>query len=333
MFEGLTKKLADLKSISIPIEPDQKGYIDKQCPSDSCKFLFKVHAEDWANLFKDEAVWCPMCRCEAPSREWYTIAQVEHAKNQALNFLEGEIHNALVSGAEKFNRQQSKSNFVTISMVVQGGIVQTSIIPAMAAEVMQLEVCCESCCSRYAVIGNAFFCPACGHNSVTQNYSDALKKIQVKRDSLEVIRRAMIESMGKDEAETTCRSLLESCISDGIVAFQRFCEGLYVDFGEPPFNTFQRIGHGSELWRRAIGYGYEDWLGIDDLNALKVLYQKRHILGHNDGVVDARYILKSGDMSYKEGQRIVISDKDITNLLAYLDKLGDKLKCACRNAE
>lgn len=330
MFEDLTKKLSDLKSISIPMESDQKGYIDKQCPSESCKFLFKVHAEDWINLFKDEAVWCPMCRYEAPSKEWYTIAQVEHAKSQALKFLEVQIHNALVSGAEKFNRRQSKSNFVTISMVVHGGMVQTSIIPAIAAEEMQLEVRCESCFSRYAVIGSAFFCPACGHNSVTQNYSDALKKIQVKRDSLEVIRRAMIESIGKDEAETTCRSLLESCISDGIVAFQRFCEGLYVDFGEPSFNAFQRIDHGSELWRRAIGYGYEDWLGIEDLNALKVFYQKRHILAHNDGVVDAQYILKSGDISYKEGQRIVISNNDITNLLSYLDRLGDKLKFACR---
>jgi len=333
MFEDLTKKLTDLKPISIPIEPDQKGYIDKQCPSEGCKFLFKVHAEDWANHFKDETVWCPMCRCEAPSTDWYTLAQIEHAKNQALNFLKGEIHNALVSGAEKFNRQQSKYNLVNITMSVRGGIVQTSIIPAMAEEVMQLEVSCESCCSRYAVIGNAFFCPACGHNSVTKNYSDALKKIQVKRDSLEIIRRAMIESTGKDEAATMCRSLLESCILDGIVAFQKLCEGLYVDFGTSPFNAFQRIDEGSELWRKAIGYSYVDWLGTEDLNALKVLYQKRHILAHNDGIVDVRYLLKSGDVSYTEGQRIVISNQDITNLLAYLDRLGNKLKSACRNVE
>lgn len=323
------KKLNSLKSVSIPLEADEKGYIDKQCPSTDCEFLFKVHADDWANIFKDEAVWCPMCRHEAPAKQWYSIAQVEHAKEQALKLIKGEIHNALMSGAEKFNRRQPKNGLITMSMKVQGGRVQTSVIPAKAAEEMQLEIQCEVCNSRYAVIGNAFFCPACGHNSVTRNYSDALKKIQVKRDSLEIIRQALIESTGKDEAEVTCRSLLESCISDGVVAFQKFCEGLYVEYGEPPFNAFQRLEHGSELWEKAIGHGYGDWLSPGELKGLKILYQKRHILAHNDGLVDAQYVKKSADDMYKDGQRIVVSERDIRELLTYLDKLGNALKVAC----
>lgn len=329
MFEDVLKKLNSLKSVSIPLEADEKGYIDKQCPSEDCEFLFKVHADDWTNIFKDKAVWCPMCRHEAPAKQWYSIAQVEHAKEQALTVVKGEIHNALVSGAEKFNRRQPKNSFITMSMKVQGGKVQTSVIPAKAAEEMQLEIQCEVCNSRYAVIGNAFFCPACGHNSVTRNYSDALKKIQVKRDSLGIIRQALIETTGKDEAEVTCRSLLESCISDGVVAFQKFCEGLYVDYGEPPFNAFQRLDQGSELWEKAIGHGYGDWLGPGELKGLKILYQKRHILAHNDGLVDAQYIKKSGDDMYKDGQRIVVSERDIRELLTYLDKLGSALKAAC----
>lgn len=328
MFEDLLKKLDSMKSVSIPLEADEKGYIDKQCPSEDCEFLFKVHADDWTKIFKDEAVWCPMCRHEAPANQWYSIAQMEHAKEQALKVFKGEIHNAMVSGAEKFNRRQPGNGFITMSMTVQGGRVQTSVIPARAAEEMQLEIQCEVCNSRYAVIGNAFFCPACGHNSVTRNYADALKKIQVKRDNLEIIREALIGSVGKDKAEVTCRSLLESCISDGVVAFQKFCEGLYTDFGEPPFNAFQRLDQGSDLWEKAIGHGYTDWLGSDELTGLKVLYQKRHILAHNDGLVDAKYIKKSGDGTYKEGQRIVVSERDIGELLVYLDKLGSALKDA-----
>lgn len=330
MFEDVLKKLNNLKSVSVPLEADEKGYIDKQCPSEDCEFLFKVHADDWSNIFKDEAVWCPMCRHEAPATQWYTIAQVEHAKEQALKLVKGEIHNALVSGAERFNRQQPKNTFITMTMNVQGGRMQTSVIPAKAAEEMQLEIQCEKCNSRYAVIGNAFFCPACGYNSVARNYSDALKKIQVKRDSLGIIRQALIESTGKDEAEVTCRSLLETCISDGVVAFQKFCEGLYDDFGEAPFNAFQRLEQGSELWEKTVGHGYSDWLSPDELQGLKVLYQKRHILAHNDGLVDAQYIKKSGDVTYKEGQRIVVSERDIGELLGYLDKLGHALKASCQ---
>ncbi|MCG7947315.1 MAG: hypothetical protein N0C84_13310 [Candidatus Thiodiazotropha taylori] len=75
MFDELLKELKRLeqtKSISIPVEIDEKGYADRQCPAENCEFLFKVHEEDCKNIFKDEAVWCPMCRHEAPADKWYT---------------------------------------------------------------------------------------------------------------------------------------------------------------------------------------------------------------------------------------------------------------------
>lgn len=110
MFEDLIKQLQALngRSISVPIETDEKGYIDKQCPSEQCEFLFKVNKEDWSNLFKDEAVWCPMCRHEAPADQWFTIEQAEHAKSEAMTVVKGEINKALRSGAQKFNRTQPR---------------------------------------------------------------------------------------------------------------------------------------------------------------------------------------------------------------------------------
>lgn len=64
MFEDLIKEMErmDGQSVSVPIESDEKGYIDKQCPSEDCEFIFKVNRDDWSNIFKDEAVWCPLCR-------------------------------------------------------------------------------------------------------------------------------------------------------------------------------------------------------------------------------------------------------------------------------
>ncbi len=116
MFKDLIKefKRLDGQLISVPIECDEKGYVDKQCPSEECEFLFKVYEEDWRNIFKDEAVWCPLCRHEAPSDQWFTIEQVEHAEAEALAVVQGKIHNALRSGAQRFNRRQSKNSFVSI---------------------------------------------------------------------------------------------------------------------------------------------------------------------------------------------------------------------------
>lgn len=334
MFEDLIKEMERMngQSVSVPIESDEKGYLDKQCPSEDCEFIFKVSSEDWSNIFKDEAVWCPLCRHEAPADQWFTKEQVEHAKAEALAIVKGKINNALRSGAQKFNRSQPKNSFISMSMKVSGGTRRTQTIPAKAAELMQLEIQCESCTSRFAVIGSAYFCPACGYNSVTRTFSDSLRKIRAKKECIEVVRKALNESAGKDEAELTCRSIIETCISDGVVAFQKYCEGMYEPYGNAPFNAFQRIEQASDLWKTAIQKGFDAWLSGEEINTLKTLYQKRHLLAHNEGIVDSKYILKSGDTSYKEGQRIVISGRDIEFLVTILDKLGKAIEAECSNA-
>lgn len=331
MFEDLIKQLQGLngRSIPIPIQTDEKGYIDKQCPSPQCEFLFKVNEDDWSNLFRDEAVWCPMCRHEAPANQWFTIEQVEHSKSEALVVVKGEINNALRSDARKFNRSQSRNSFISMSMEVKGGTHRTYALPAKAADVMQLEIRCDNCSARFAVVGSAYFCPACGANSVVRTYHDSLRKIRAKKDSEEIVLQALTDAVGKDEAELTCRSLRETCLSDGVTAFQKYCEGLYEPFGKAPFNVFQRIDEGSELWHSAVSKGYESWLTAQELSSLKVLYQKRHILAHNDGIIDQRYVEKSGDSTYKAGQRLVVSKGDIEVLLSLLDKLGSGLGGAC----
>lgn len=334
MFENLMKtlkKIEQTKQVSIPIEVDDKGYIDKQCPSEECEFIFKVNEDDWRDVVKDESVWCPFCRHEAPADQWFTLDQIEHGKSEVLSMIKGEMNNAMISDAKRFNRRQSKGGFISMSMKVSGGQKRTQPIPARAAEAMQLEITCEECSSRFAVIGSAYFCPACGHNSISRTFVDSLRKIKSKKDNISIIRSALIESVGKDEAEITCRSIVESCIIDGVVAFQKYCEGCYESFGKPPFNAFQRLKHGSELWESAIGEGYSDWLSSQELSALNVLFQKRHLLSHNEGMVDESYIKKSGDTTYKSGQRIVVSTGDIDFFVECLEKVTRSLDGAVEN--
>lgn len=331
MFKDLIKALEQMngQTVSVAIEADEKGYIDKQCPSEECEFIFKVNSADWSSIFKNEAVWCPLCRHEAPADQWFTKEQAEHAKAETLAVVQGTINNALRTGADKFNRRQPKNSFISMSMKVSGGPKRTHTIPAKAAELMQLEIQCESCTARFAVIGSAYFCPACGYNSVKRTFSDSLRKIRAKIQSVEVVRKALTESTGRDDAELTCRSIIETCISDGVVAFQKYCEGLYEPYGKASFNAFQRLDQASDLWKSAIGKGFEAWLASHEISVLKTLYQKRHLLAHNEGVVDSIYIQKSGDTTYKEGQRIVVSGDDIESLVNILDKLGKAIEAEC----
>ena len=48
MFEHLQRQLRDLsktKEITVPIEADADGFLDKECPSKKCLFQFSEHQQ------------------------------------------------------------------------------------------------------------------------------------------------------------------------------------------------------------------------------------------------------------------------------------------------
>lgn len=78
--------------------------------------------------------------------------------------------------------------------------------------------------------------------------------------------------------------------------------------------------------------GFDVWLSEEEIDLLRILYQKRHLLAHNEGIVDSKYIQKSGDRKYKEGQRLIVSANDIETLVTCLEKLSIGIEKACSNA-
>jgi hypothetical protein len=332
MFEKLLRELRSLdgQQVSVSIKSDEKGYVDKQCPAIDCEFQFKIKEDDWTTICRDEAVWCPMCGHSALAKSWFTKAQVTHAERQALSFIEWKLDGAMRADARDFNSQQAKNSFISISMKVGGGAHFSSFkIPAAASEAMQLEIACGKCACRFAVIGSAYFCPSCGHNSVDRVFDDSLRKIRAKKDNIEPIRNAIASVGKKDEAELTCRSIIESCLLDGVTAFQKCCEGLYASTNPAvaaPTNAFQRLSQGSDLWKARVGVAYADVLSGPEQARLTLLFQKRHILAHSDGIVDQRYVNQSGDTSYKVGQRIVVTAADVDDIVAHISKLITEIR-------
>lgn len=334
MFDNLLRELRALerRSITVPIDSDEKGYIDKECPSTNCEFQFKIKNEDWKNICRDEGVWCPMCGHAAPAKSWFTKAQVQHAERHAHRVIESTIDGAMRADARAFNGRQPRNSLISMSMKVGGAPHFTPHkVPAAASAAMELEIACEKCSCRFAVIGSAYFCPACGHSSVDRMFDDSLRKIRAKKDNVDVVRQAIAAVGGRDEAELMCRSLIESCLQDGVTAFQRCCEGLYASTAPAtpaPMNAFQRLAQGSELWQARVGVAYVDILGSSDLERLRRLFQKRHLLAHSDGIVDQRYINESGDSTYKVGQRITVSTSEVDGIVIGIGKLVAGLRSA-----
>lgn len=325
MFKNVLRSLEELKQVSIPIEADADGFIDRECPSEECLYQFKVHLDDWKNIVKDEVVYCPMCRKEAPSKSWFTKEQIEQGKQEALK----KVYNALDEGfredAREFNANQPRGGFISLRMKYENTNPPRIVMPIAALEEMEMKIKCVECNTRYAVLGSAFFCPSCGHNSAVETFDTSLGKIRTKIKAIDAIQ----EVMSKDESSIVSRHLLESSLLDGVVAFQRFCEVTFqlkcpgVNVG---FNAFQRLDSGSNYWKNSFNEGYEDWLSASEMRRLVIYFQQRHILAHSEGFVDQKYIDKSNDPTYKVGQRIVIKENNVLDFLGLLEKLSGKVK-------
>jgi len=315
MFENLIKKLEDITNemknienetnVSIPILPDSEGNIDKECPNEECLYSFKVNLEDWKNNRKDNSAYCPMCRHKAPENSWWDSDQLKNGKDQ----LAAHIRERLI------NAWSGKPN-------------QLNFLPIPAKEEMTLKIQCTECNSKYSVIGSAFFCPCCGFNCVERTLDESLKKVEIKLSNLEIIRKA-IELNSKDQAEVTCRSLIESALIDCVVAFQRFCEASFT-YKKPneklPFNVFQRLDGGSEIWEKNFNEGYHDWLTSSEFNRINIYFNRRHLLSHTEGIVDDKYLQKSKDSTYVTGQRIIVNENDVKELLILTRKLVTKIR-------
>lgn len=326
MFDKLIKeleKLEQLKSVSIPVEVDKDGYLDRECPNEECLFQFKVDEQDWKHLFRDQHVFCPLCRHEAPGNSWWTKEQLELGKKRTTEHIQNVIDKAIVEDARKFNSKQNRNSFISMSVKVSGTKPYHYIIPIPSKDEMQLKIQCKECKAKYAVIGSAFFCPCCGLNSADQTFDNSLGKIESKLKNLPLIRSA-VESVSKDEAETTCRSLIETSLSECVVAFQRFCEVTFLKKSPTTklkFNVFQNLELGGQYWKDLLNESYSNWLEENDFKELNELFQKRHLLSHTEGIVDQKYLDKSGDRSYKVGQRVVVKEGDVLTIIKLIKRI------------
>lgn len=323
MFDETSRELGRLQGthkISVSVPADTDGYLDRECPSPECLCQFKVHEDDWRDKVRDAEVFCAFCGHAATADKWWTQEQIRHAEAAALAQFEGRIGAAMRRDAQRWNSRQSRNGLLRITMSVTNTPHQ--LMPAAAAEPMRLRIACPQCACRYAVIGAAFFCPACGHNAADLMFQQSLAGIRGALDALSGVRAAIPD---RDTAETTARLVVENGLQNAVTAFQRYGEVLYAKFtaqAKPRRNAFQNLAEGSSLWKTATGKGYDAYLSPAAIAELTRLFQQRHLLAHTQGVVDEDYLTRSGDTAYRVGQRIVIRESAVCTAIAHIEALA-----------
>lgn len=305
-------------NIEIPMKilSDEKGYLDRQCPNENCLFEFKVNMQDWEEKVSDEEVYCPLCGHVAPAKSWYTYEQIDAMQEIAGDYVRCYVLGELDKMFSNLARSTRSNKHVKITYKKSRPVTFVNN-PIGAKEEWTLDITCEKCGTRYSVIGSAFFCPCCGYNSAGNVFNNSMDTITKMVQSLEEMKTTLTAQFDRDTAETMCRSMLENSFGQVVSAFQKFAQCRFKEISgiEKRVNDFQRVDIGSQYFRDKTGSGYEAFLSPDEIDRMKLYFQRRHIIEHNAGIVDQQYIDKSDDTDYSVGQRVVVKVDEALDLI------------------
>jgi hypothetical protein len=330
MFDDLIRELKRLEqptAVSIQLALDEDGYLGRACSHPECGAAFKVEFSDWRDKVADEAVHCPICGFVAEATDWNTPEQAEQIRSVALRHVHGQLNDAMARGLRR--QKPTRHGFMTVSWSYKPGSTP-AIVTAEASDVMTQKSTCEVCGCRYASVGAAFFCPACGHNSAISTFRGAVDTVRATLAKVDEIKGVLVRDAGRDVAEDSVRHICENSLVKLVAAFQRFAEAHYdaLPVEAKPVsrrNLFQNLHESSEAWKAVVGWSYEDLIGTRSLARLQVYFQQRHALSHNDGIVDELYLQRSGDPTYALGQRLVVRAGAVDDAAGIVSSLADAM--------
>ena len=334
MFDNLLKQLKELngrKEIKVKVLIDDNGYYDRQCPT--CHESFKVNFEDWGSIVKDEVVYCPICKASARSVEWNTEEQEEHLKNQAAKYIGEVINKAIDKDVSDFNRKQ-KPGFITMKLSYKAKSSILSISPTVAEELREY-YSCGQCGCRYAYLGTACFCPACGRENVESNCREIIKNTEILIAKYESIKEGLSSQITKEETEKQLVHIVEDRYCRLVSVVQKYTEHLFDNYPNSSSiskrkNVFQNVRESSNKWKELTGTGYEDIMTEQLLGQMNEYFQGRHLLVHRGGIIDSEYLEKVPFSTYKLGQRIRVGKEELKSFVetckSFIDKIEKQYK-------
>jgi hypothetical protein len=337
MFEEFIreiKRLDIMQGVQIPIKIplDQKGYLDRRCPHRECSADFKVLFVDWRGKVPDNVACCPKCGKRTTPQDFNTPSQKQYIQQTAKAYAAKQVQGALRRAAGRTRPQKFGGGLLSFEMRVsyRAGALPV-VLPIEAENILRQDFECEGCGCRYSTIGACYFCPACGRNSAIKDFEQTVATSLKAVDALNDIRNALASKYGPDAAADVSQQILEDQIENLITAFQRITEALFQRLPNAASykcdqNLFQRLDDASALWQQATGRDYASLLQAAELAELGTMLQRRHKLGHSQGMVDQRYVDKSGDSTYAVGQRLVINTQQVHRLADIVRKLVDGLR-------
>lgn len=301
-------------SISLPADRD--GRVARACPNRSCSpGYFKVKPGTGI-VDSQEVVHCPYCRNASPPNEYNTSEQLRYAKDvvaaEAMQGLQKEIGKALGLNPQG-KRSLTKGGLIDISLEMKSG--HKPHVRRPYSDVLKRDLICPKCGLDHSVYGLATYCSDCGNDIFTTHI---LGEIQVIEHALEDIPRRE-DLLGERIAAKDLENALEDLVSVFEAVLKRevrqhlSSQELSTEEIDKKLkrlgSRLQSVRNAQEILPNDFGISL-DFFAPERLSKLDLLFQKRHPITHNLGVIDRAYLdkIKSAE---REGREVRISAAEV----------------------
>ncbi len=291
----------------------------------NCLQYFKVNLGDLVNA-QDRELWCPYCGFCGPAGDFLTQDQLAYVRSIGLRkLLEGPLGRTLKSLERKPDRRSFLSFGVTVTL-------PDIKIRNYVERQVERKLSCSQCGKAYAVYGISYWCPFCGPRNPGETFAENIAVIEhlLNMNAIVGSDSAVAEQLRQLGLD---RKFDEKALDSAVTAFESFCKArvmspLAVKDGITATEalsrigtTFQNLQRGNDLLTKEFGFSYAQILSPSELKHLRAQFQKRHVLIHNSGIIDAPYCQKILQALSKVGQKVVVRKSDVREMVQVLGRL------------
>ena len=317
--------------LRINLNADKDGMLGRTCFEDDCKKYFKVSLTGLSNHTGD--ITCPYCGTSGNSQAFSTQEQIEYAKSVAFQQIMGQIGNEF----KKLEITPDPSAWISFGISVT--LPDLPIIKHYAEDEIKKVVKCSKCNNIFALYGISYFCPFCGARDNIDVFLENIEQVKKKMQLDELLSEA------KDilQNEGLLYDLVENALKDSVGVFESYCKNSYVKYKiiqqpKPDKNkllrdigtSFQNIVRTKSIFENEFCIQIDSFIKSEDLKKIAKSFAKRHVLTHNSGIIDLKYIQQTGEDVKRLGRRVTVNSQEVRQLLELIvtltTKLDEKLK-------
>lgn len=262
---------------------------------------------------------CPYSGVIADDQDFTHPDDIKAAHKMVEHAAAADMENAIHGMFRDMDRKFSSSKFIKIKASPRSA---PKPRPRFSRRDLLRELVCDHCGRDYGVFAIGLFCPDCGAPNLRLHFA---------RET-EIVAQQVALAEAQEGHEELAYRLMGNAHEDVLTAFEATLKAVYL-YGldqrgagalepKPIRNDFQNV---EIAQRRFAELDFDPFaaLSADELAALKLNIQKRHIIGHNLGIMDEKFADQAGDA--RVGETVHLVGEDIRAFAALAQRVIDAL--------